>query len=117
MHELSLATALIREMEKILTKESASKVLKITVSIGKLSGVNCDAFEFAFPIAAEGSSVEGARLIIEEIPAKVRCKNCRKESTVQIPFIECRNCGSSDFDIVGGRELTIKSMEIKKDVP
>lgn len=70
MHELSLALALIDELEKAAQRESATRVTAVNVSIGEFSGVERDPFEFCFPLAAQGTIVEGAALSIEEVPGR-----------------------------------------------
>jgi hydrogenase nickel insertion protein HypA len=73
MHELSLAHALVDEVERIQVQENAEAVLAITVEIGALSGVDRSSFEFAFPLAVEGSALAAALLTIEETPTDVTC--------------------------------------------
>lgn len=113
MHELSLACSLIEEAEKVLEAEKASRATRVTVGIGKLSGVELDAFEFAFPMAAKGSRLEAAELIIHDLPIRVRCKACEKESNPDFPCCVCAVCGSKDIELLGGREFNIESMEIE----
>ena len=67
MHELSLADTMIREIEQILDREKAEKVYSVTVLMGRLSGVEKEPFEFAFPIVSEGTRVEGSKLIRNSI--------------------------------------------------
>ncbi|MBC8206690.1 MAG: hydrogenase maturation nickel metallochaperone HypA [Kiritimatiellales bacterium] len=113
MHELSLACSLIEEAEKVLEAENAARVIRITLGIGKLSGVEIDAFEFAFPMAAKGSRLEEAALVINDLPIHVRCKVCEKESNPDFPHCICAVCGSDDIELLGGREFNIESMEIE----
>lgn len=112
MHELSLAEALIEQATEILKKEHASGVKSITVAIGKLSGVERDAFEFAFPIVAENTLLKESELVIEEIPVKVLCFDCSLTGTAEPPVLQCSRCGSGNVKVVDGRDFTLKSMEI-----
>lgn len=113
MHELSLAEALVNQVREILDEQRATKVHSITLTMGALSGVERDAFEFAYPVAVENTCLEGAVLHIQESDAVVRCRECNKESTPDIPFIQCGHCGSRKVDIVSGREFAIQTMEIE----
>ncbi|MBL7016607.1 MAG: hydrogenase maturation nickel metallochaperone HypA [Kiritimatiellales bacterium] len=113
MHELSLACSLIEEAEKVLEVENAKRVILVTVGVGKLSGVDTDAFEFAFPMAAKGSRLEEAELVINDLPIRVRCNVCEKESNSEFPHCVCAFCESNDIELLGGRELNIESMEIE----
>ncbi|NMC63426.1 MAG: hydrogenase maturation nickel metallochaperone HypA [SAR324 cluster bacterium] len=113
MHELSLATSLVSQVEALLKEHKAEKVASISVSIGKLSGIDKGALEFCFPLACEGTALEGSKLLIEEIPVKVRCSDCEKSCEPEIPILMCRFCGSRNVKIIEGREFFLESMEVK----
>lgn len=112
MHELSLAMALVEQIEQAAEKEGAEAVVAIDVRLGALSGVERDPFEFCFPLAAEGSLLEGAELRIEAVPLSVRCAACGRESAPERLEICCAHCGSGAVEILAGREFTVSSMEI-----
>ena len=113
MHELTFATEMVRTLQGILQKEGASEVVSISVEIGAMSGIEREPFAFCFPIAAEGTPVENARLIIDETPLSVRCTACKKDSKPEFPTVTCVECGSSEVEIVSGRDFVIKSMEVR----
>ena len=114
MHELALAESMARELEETLSAEGGSKIISITVVIGELSGINREAFEFAFPsLAGQYPILERTILNIEEVPTETFCRNCNSKSAVRMPFIACEKCGSLDVEITGGKELIIKSLEIE----
>jgi hydrogenase nickel incorporation protein HypA/HybF len=113
MHELSLADAMVQEIETILKKEGAEKVCSVTVEMGKLSGVEKEPFEFAFPIVAEGTKLEGCKLVIEESPVVIECKDCQAKTKLDIPFAKCSNCDSRNISYISGKEFLIKSLEIE----
>jgi len=113
MHELSLACSLIEEAEKVLDAENATRATCVTVGIGKLSGIELDAFEFAFPMAAEGTRLENSTLTLQELPIAVHCRVCKKESNPTFPRCVCTFCDSDDIELLGGREFNIQSMEIE----
>ncbi|OPZ31326.1 MAG: Hydrogenase/urease nickel incorporation protein HypA [Lentisphaerae bacterium ADurb.BinA184] len=112
MHELSLAEELIRQVERVLAEQNASRALRLTVSIGELSGVERDAFEFAFPMAAADTPLAGATLDIEEVPARVRCRRCGADAKAAFPLLLCEACGSTEVEVAGGREFTLRSVEV-----
>lgn len=113
MHELSLACSLIEAAEKVLEAENAARATRVTVGIGKLAGVEIDAFEFAFPLAAKNTGLEGAELVIQDLPIRVHCRACGKESNPDFPRCVCGFCESDDIELLGGREFNIESMEIE----
>ncbi len=113
MHELSLAVALVEQADEILRREGGGRVAKVCVAIGDLSGVESEALEFAFPYAAEGTPVEGAELLIERVPAEIRCGECGESSALKSPIFRCSSCSSTDVEMVRGQELMITSLEIE----
>ena len=113
MHELSIAMAMIEQVEEILRKEGAVGAGKIVALVGELSGIECEALEFAFSVAREGTMAADAELAIEAVKAAVLCGACGKESNPEVPGMECRHCGSSNVRIVQGRDLVIKKIEAK----
>ena len=112
MHELSLATQLVSQVESILRREGARRVVTVSVSIGELSGVERESFEFCFPLAARKTPVEGARLDVLEEPASVRCRGCGRTTRPDVPLILCMECGSGDVEILSGRDFILKSLEV-----
>jgi hydrogenase nickel incorporation protein HypA/HybF len=112
MHELSIAQALIDQLEKIATGEGADAVTRAVIVVGGLSGVDPEALRMAFPVAAEETLAEDAELDIEFVPAVLTCKACSQQSHPELAFMICEQCGSSDVELDGGRELLLKSVEL-----
>jgi hydrogenase nickel incorporation protein HypA/HybF len=113
MHELSLAQGLVEQLEETAKRESAIRVVGLLVVIGKYSGVERDAFEFAFPFAAEGTLCEGAEMRIEELPVAVQCRRCNATSNPDPLLLVCAACGANDVELTGGREFLIRSVELE----
>ena len=113
MHELSIAVSLIEEVEKIMQEEKAERLLRLVVSVGDLSGVEVEALEVCFPMAAEGTKLEKAELVLERIPIEVKCRSCGATGDVEQPLYCCRSCKSRDVEITKGRELNIRSLEVE----
>ena len=112
MHELSLAGDLVERLEEAARRERAARIVEIRLELGAMSGVDRDAFEFAFPEVARGTLAEGARLVVEELALKVRCRACGVESEPRYPLFRCRVCDSPEVDITAGREFKVLSMEV-----
>jgi len=112
MHELSIAQALIEELDRAARAEHASAVTRLTVAVGVLSGVEPEALKMAFPLAAEGTLSENAELVVEIVTAEVRCPNCDETTEPLFPVMACVKCGSVDIEVISGRELLIRSAEL-----
>ena len=113
MHELSLATSLVEQVENILKERDFRKVITVSVSMGKFSGVERESFEFCFPLVCEGTLVEGAKLEVVEVPVTLECQSCSKKTVIEEPVLVCGSCGSSSVQIVAGREFVISSLEVE----
>ncbi|MCK5133083.1 MAG: hydrogenase maturation nickel metallochaperone HypA [Candidatus Sabulitectum sp.] len=113
MHELSLAMDLVEQLNEVLIREKATKVVEINVVIGAMSGVEKVPFEFAFPEAAMNTPIEGAVLNIEELPLILKCSDCNQEAETDELIMICPRCNSVSVEIVQGKEFLIKSMEVR----
>ena len=108
MHELSVTqniVAIVGEAAK------GRRVTRVTLEIGKLSGVMADAIAFCFDVVAQGTVLEGASLEIQEIDGLARCETCGLEFEAETLFAPCP-CGSTRWKRIRGEELIVKSMEM-----
>jgi len=115
MHELSIAQALVEQVEAAATKEHAQRVVRVVITVGALSGVDPEALRSLFPLVAEGTVTADAELVVEPVKARVRCRVCAREDAAETAFIRCTVCGSRDVELVAGRELHIKTVELEFD--
>lgn len=113
MHELSIVEALIEQVGRELRRAGQKgPVKRLELAIGRLSGIHCDSFRFAFDLLAPGTVAEGADLDITEPCAVCRCRKCGKSQEIEELTAECPACGSSEITIEEGRELLLQSIEI-----
>lgn len=111
MHEMSITMAVL---DAIVSKVGDARVTEVRLEIGKLSGVVVDSVRFCFDLAAEGTTVAGARLVVDEPSGRGRCRTCGAEFTVDDYIVLCPACDSSNVDVSAGRELRIVSVEVSK---
>ena len=112
MHELGIArniVAIVGEAAK------GRRVRRVTIDVGKLSGVMTDAIMFCFESVTLGTPLDGAMLEIRQIEGRARCNACGSEFTTDTLFTPCA-CGSRQFKRLQGEELNIKSMELEAGV-
>jgi hydrogenase nickel incorporation protein HypA/HybF len=113
MHEISIATAIVEELEEVAAESGYAHVYAVRLQVGELSCVVNEALRFAWDLATEGTIVFGARLDIERIPVSLECSACGRigEPPSKHHFI-CAACGSPSTTIVRGRELLVAAMEV-----
>lgn len=93
-------------------KHGATRVSKIVLRVGALSGVDLDALRFAYEALAPHSVAAGALLEIESVPARAHCVGCGSEFGVARGFIfQCPKCGEYSGEIRAGKELGIARLE------
>ena len=110
MHEASLVAAMCTEIETLARKEAAQKVGFILVRVGELSGVEREAFIFAFEAYKKNHPLfERASLKIEIIPARRFCLQCQSEFAGKPP---CPQCGSLQTYPLSGNELELTRVEL-----
>ena len=113
MHELSIALAMIDVASEELQRQGGGRVEAVHLKLGPLSGVVKEALLSAFELACEQSPLEGARLLIEDVPVEVFCPRCGGERGVEsIQEMRCRVCGTASAQVVRGRELEVVALEI-----
>ena len=108
MHEYGVTETVVAAVVRQLPDAT---ITCVHLEIGSLSGVAADSVRFYFPMAAEGTNLEGARLEISEIAARCRCGSCRQEFEPDGPIPLCQ-CGSADAAVVSGGEMRILSVEV-----
>lgn len=117
MHELSIALSVVDLATERAREAGGGRVEAVHLRIGALSGVVSDALRFAFDVASRDTPLEGARLVIEDVPIAAFCPRCRAERTLRDSRLRCPNCGSPTPDLIRGMELELTALEVEDDVP
>jgi hydrogenase nickel incorporation protein HypA/HybF len=113
MHELSIALSLVDAACEKAAELGGVRVDVLHVRIGALAGVMREALEFSFDLAAQGSAIEGAKLMIEDVPITVWCPACcENRLLVSIQHFQCPVCETPTPQVVGGRELELATLEV-----
>ena len=113
MHELSIALSLVDAACEKAAALGEVRVETVYVRLGPLSGLVKDALSFCFDAAARGSSIEGAHLEIEDVPAVVFCARCSAERELaSASHLRCPVCGEPTPDVIAGRELELAALEV-----
>ncbi|MCX2969198.1 hydrogenase maturation nickel metallochaperone HypA [Streptomyces sp. TRM70308] len=113
MHELSIATAVVESADAAARRHGAASVDSVCLRVGELAGVVPDALRFSFDLAAAGTALEGARLEIEDVPARARCATCPGDFAVgSPPSLVCPRCAGAAVELVSGRELELAAVRL-----
>lgn len=115
MHEFSLVNAIIETLEGEAEANGWGRICSVTLNVGAMRQVVPEIMRFAFKVASEGTSLDGADLEIVEIPIEVHCPACGKSWGEEHVGLKCPFCGSEDADMLHGMELDIDSVEVEDD--
>ena len=112
MHEVGLLSAMLTTIEGIMEKEGLTRVDKIVLEVGEISGVVPHYIEECFPAATYKTRFADTKLEMIVIPGIIRCNRCQTEFNAYACDLKCPKCGNnSDFTPLTGREFTIKEIE------
>ncbi|WP_422019016.1 hydrogenase maturation nickel metallochaperone HypA [Roseibium sp.] len=112
MHEMSLCENILGILLDEAASQNFSKVDRVCLEVGPLSGVEPEALRFGFDVVTRGSLADGARLDIFEPEATATCAACGTTAVIQDRFDPCPSCGSHLLKIKTGEELRIKELEV-----
>jgi hydrogenase nickel incorporation protein HypA/HybF len=112
MHELSVCLALLDQVQSIARQHGATRVERILLRIGPLSGVEAPLLESAYPLAAAGTIAEHAVLDVETAPVVVRCRECGTETQATPNRLICGKCGGYRTRVISGDEMLLANLEL-----
>ena len=111
MHEYSIVQALIDRVAAEARARGAVAVYHLEVSIGELSGVECELLATAFETFRAGTVCAGAELTISRVPARWRCPRCAAPPAAGGP-LRCPACGAG-LRLEGGDEILLERIEME----
>ena len=112
MHELSLAATIADIVDR---HAHGRRVTRVDVAIGHLRQAAPAALSFGFQLVSTGTSLEGAKLAIRQVPVRGCCRRCGEEVEPETWPLACPRCASFDLTISGGEELCVEAIEVEDD--
>lgn len=115
MHETALMRNLLDIVERAARENGSPRVRTVHLRIGEMAGVNAEAMRFAFEVLSPGTAAEGATLACETVPLRIRCRRCGAQQRPRDFAFACGSCGSTEIEILGGREMEVDYIETDDD--
>jgi hydrogenase nickel incorporation protein HypA/HybF len=112
MHEMSLCESIMGIIEDEAKRQGFTRVKRVRLEIGALSGAEPEAMRFGFDAVTRGTLAEGAELEILPLPGTAWCLPCAAQVEISQRFDTCPVCGSPQVQVTGGEELRIKDLEV-----
>lgn len=113
MHEYSIVQALIEQCEGYLEQNSAKRVTKVIVKIGKMSGVEPHLLEVAFETFKEHGICHNAEFIMNVQALTIECRECGLTTELQEIHYRCPECESLEVKVVDGEDMILMSLEME----
>jgi hydrogenase nickel incorporation protein HypA/HybF len=114
MHELAITEEVVRIANEKAQELGASRVTRIELHLGALSGIVADSVAFYFEHLGKGTLCEAAGLEFIRITARARCRNCRGEFEPAEFDWTCPDCDHVGADLLAGREMAVANIEIEE---
>lgn len=110
MHELSLCQAIAGVVKP---HAAGRRVDVVRLQVGALRQVVPETLSFCWTIVREHEDMPDAELVLELVPAQVRCRGCGKQSQIESRWsVLCPQCGSADVEVVAGEEFLVTSVDV-----
>lgn len=113
MHEFSIVTSLLDLCEKNAKENNATKVTRVEVKIGKLSGVEPHLLQTAFDTFKEQTICDGAEFVLHVQDLVIKCHTCNTESTLKKNEFECPTCKGNNLSVLDGEEMYLMRLEME----
>ncbi len=116
MHELGIMTGVIDSAKTAALDAGATRLLKVTLSVGEMTEAVDTALQFAFEALCDDDPfTKGAELEVNMIRPKSRCLECGAVYEHDRFSMFCPECDGFVTELIAGREMQIDSIEV--DLP
>ena len=99
--------------EENAIKNSATKILKINVTLGVLSGIEPTLLKSAFDTFKDEGIAKDAELLLDIKEVLLKCDECSYEYRVENENYNCPKCNSTSYKIIEGEEMHLMSLEME----
>lgn len=123
MHEAALAESILKTILDVAQKNGAKEVLRVQMEVGEICLVNVEQLTFLIGAFATETIARNMEFNVERVETKIRCKECSylggieykeidPEWHYRVPLFSCIRCKSNKTEIVQGKDLKIKSIDV-----
>ena len=113
MHEMGIAQSVIDMATREAELKSARAVLRVSLAIGELSGVDTESLTFCFECLKKGTLLNNAALEINYKRRRHLCPSCALEFEVLNLDLNCPQCQSNATQFLSGDELELSQLELE----
>jgi hydrogenase nickel incorporation protein HypA/HybF len=112
MHELSICGS----VADIATKHAGGRPVDVVhLRIGQLRQIVPDTLAYCWSMVTMSTELDGSRLEIEYVRARISCRTCGQVSEFDdFPILLCTACDSADVEVLAGEEFLMTSLDLVK---
>ncbi len=110
MHELGIMIEIVKTVENFARQNGVTRIDTLVLQIGELAAVVPEFIRQCYPAAVDGTLLQDTKLKIDILPGNGICKQCRKVFNILKSGGKCPECGSNDWELLGGKEFMIKEI-------
>jgi len=112
---MSLARALVQQVQRLRRAHGMVRVVSIDVGVGELAGVEAELLRSAYALLAPAAGTEGARLHLTEVPLLARCRACGGTFRVERFRFACPACAAGDVAVLQGESVILQSVTFEAE--
>jgi hydrogenase nickel incorporation protein HypA/HybF len=109
---MSIVAGVLDIAESEARAAGARVINAVEIEVGTLAGVEIDALEFCFSVARRGTLAAEASLVIHQIPGRGHCPDCAQDVAMDEFVAVCSVCGEGLLEVLQGRELKVRSLNV-----
>lgn len=115
MHELGIMKNVLEVALEHGEQQQVSKILAVNLEVGALSDIVPEYAQMFFELISKDTIAEKAKIVIEKIPARIKCRSCGAVIEMDISNLlhACDQCDSQSIELISGREFRMVSMEVE----
>ena len=112
MHEVGIINTMLKTIEAAMKKNHLTKIEKIVLQVGELSGVLPHYMMECFQAAVHKTRFQDTKLELEIVPGIAKCNRCGLEFNGLKYDLTCPTCGNRhDLKRLSGDGLIIKEIQ------
>ena len=123
MHEASVAQSIVNTILGVALRGNAQKVLRVEMEIGEICLVNVEQLIYLIDMFTHDTIAKDMKTSVNEVKTQIRCNDCSYLGGVEykevdpswhyrVPIFDCVQCKSNKTEIVKGKELKIKTIDV-----
>ncbi len=122
MHDVTAAQRIATTVLQAAREQGAERVERIDLALGAMTMLDPESLAFWLEQILRGTVAEGAEVEVEQLPLRVRCKDCAWEGEVEVPddpiyhlmpfAPKCAVCGSDEIEVLGGDACVVRRIRV-----